>query len=78
VAKRKRSYKEQQEFAGIEAAIEKTEARKVELTDALASGELFKSDPAKARAFSEELASIDGQIEKLYARWQELSELLPM
>ncbi len=76
--RRKRSYREEQELGGIEKAIEETEARKAALTEALSSGEIFKTDPAQAKSMSEELAGIDGAIEKLFARWQELSELLPM
>ena len=76
--KRKRSYKEQQEWAAIEKTIESTETRKIELTEALADGAVFRADPAKAKAMSGELAGIDVKIETLYARWQELSELLPM
>jgi ATP-binding cassette subfamily F protein uup len=69
--KRKLSYKDQREFDGMEAAIQKAEARLAELTEASLSPE-FASQPAKLIELSAELAKQQSEVERLYARWAEL------
>ena len=76
-AKRKRSNKEEREFAGIEATIVVKETRREELAGLVLSPEVQK-DASKAKAVSQELTSLEREIEGLYARWQELSDLAPM
>ncbi len=76
--KKKRSYKEEQEFQGMEAAVQKAEARRDELRAALEDGSLFKSDTKKAEAMNKELTALDLEIERLYLRWQILSDLPAM
>ena len=76
--KRKRSYKEQQEFETIEATLQKKEARRTELEQLLSDGTLFRTDAALARKHTEEVAWLSMEIEKLYARWQELEEMAAM
>ena len=49
------------------------ETRRDELTQALSGPE--GSDPARARVLAEELAAVEAEVERLYARWQELEEL---
>ncbi len=67
---KKLSFKEQKEFAALEADIEKLEARKVELEAALSSGE---SDFAKIRAWNDEYQTLSADLDAKYARWEELS-----
>ncbi|MCC7074217.1 MAG: ABC-F family ATP-binding cassette domain-containing protein [Deltaproteobacteria bacterium] len=75
--KRKRSNKEERELVTMEEAILGREARKEELTTLLSSADTFKGDAQRARALTDELHDVDAEIQRLYARWQELSELLP-
>lgn len=77
-ARRKRAYKEEQELKAMEEKILTAEARKEELQATLNAGEVFRSDPSGARAMTEELARLEADIEEMYARWQELEQLLPM
>jgi ATP-binding cassette subfamily F protein uup len=74
VAKRKRSYKEEQEFQAMETTILARESRREDVRALLLDGSLFKSDGAKAAKLTEELHGLDQEIERLYARWAELSE----
>ncbi len=76
-AKRKRSNKEEREFAGIEATILLKETRREELAGLVQSPDVQK-DATKAKAVSHELSTLEREIESLYARWQELSDLAPM
>ena len=75
--KRKRSNKEERELATMESTILAREARKEELTKLLGSAETFRGDAQRAGALTDELHGVDDEIQRLYARWQELSELLP-
>jgi ATP-binding cassette subfamily F protein uup len=72
---RKRSYKEQREYEGIEEAVLSAESRREEVAAQIEDGSIFASDPAAGAALSEELSTLDAEIERLYARWQELEEL---
>lgn len=67
---KKLSFKEQKEFAALEADIETLEARKTELEAALSSGE---SDFAKIRAWNDEYQTLSADLDAKYARWDELS-----
>lgn len=67
---KKLSFKEQKEFAALEADIERLEARKTELEAALSSGE---SDFAKIRAWNDEYQSLSAALDAKYARWEELA-----
>ncbi len=75
--KRKRSFKEQREFDTIEAVIQASEAKREELQKQLVSGEIFKTDGKAATQMMKDVERLDAEIEKLYARWAELSELEP-
>jgi ATP-binding cassette subfamily F protein uup len=77
-AKRKRSYKEEQEFARMEDTILGRETRRDEVRAALEDPNIFKAEAAKAAKLTEELHALDAEIERLYARWAELSELQAM
>lgn len=67
---KKLSFKEQKEFAELEAAIEKLESRKSELETFLSSGE---SDFAKIRAWNDEYQNLSADLDAKYARWEELA-----
>ncbi|MBO4546336.1 MAG: ATP-binding cassette domain-containing protein, partial [Treponema sp.] len=67
---KKLSFKEQKEFAALEADIEKLEARKAELEAALSSGE---SDFAKIRAWNDEYQALAADLDAKYARWDQLT-----
>ena len=67
---KKLSFKEQKEFAALEADIENLEARKTELEAALSSGE---SDFSKIRAWNDEYQSLSAALDAKYARWDELA-----
>ena len=67
---KKLSFKEQKEFAALEADIEKLEARKAELEGLLSSGE---SDFAKIRAWNDEYQTLSADLDAKYARWDELA-----
>jgi ATP-binding cassette subfamily F protein uup len=78
VAKKKRSYKEEQEFLGMEALIADKESRREHLRSQLIDPEVFKADTKKSTAMAKELSALDVEIERLYARWQVLSDLPAM
>jgi ABC transport system ATP-binding/permease protein len=75
--KRKRSYKEEQEFKGIEAKIMTLETKRDELSTIVNDGAIFTTDPLKGAAMAEELASIEKTIAKTYERWEALAALDP-
>jgi ATP-binding cassette subfamily F protein uup len=74
VATKKFGYKEQREFSTIEQSIEAAEARVAELQNTL-------NDPATYRGQSDvpslvkQLDEARAEVERLYARWQELEAL---
>lgn len=69
--KKKLSYKEQQEFNGLETEIESLNSRKSELEGLITSGE---TDHEKLTAWSQEVEQIQDQIDEKEMRWLELSE----
>ncbi|MBF5044843.1 ABC-F family ATP-binding cassette domain-containing protein [Aggregicoccus sp. 17bor-14] len=70
----KLSYKDQRELDGMEAAIEAAEARKSELEAQLADPAVFSS-PSKVQELQQQLEPASREVERLYARWQELQNL---
>ena len=68
------SYKHQRELDGMEASIEAAEAKKAALEAKLALPEVF-SNAAEVAQVSLELEAATREVERLYARWQELTEL---
>jgi ATPase subunit of ABC transporter with duplicated ATPase domains len=75
--KRKRSYREERELANMEGTLMEKEARRDEVRALLESPDAYR-DADRARSLTAELAALDAEIEALYARWQELSDLAPM
>jgi len=69
------SWKDQRELAGMEAAILAAEERKGALEAALADPATYQKDGARVPALRAELAEAAGEVERLYARWQELEAL---
>ncbi|HSP78750.1 MAG TPA: ABC-F family ATP-binding cassette domain-containing protein, partial [Myxococcaceae bacterium] len=70
----KLSYKDQRELDGMEAAIEAAEARKTELEARLVDPSVY-SDGVKAAEVQRELEAASAEVDRLYARWQELQDL---
>ncbi len=69
---RKQSFKEKTELAGMEAAIQVAEARVAGLEAILADPSVYKSRSAEVPALVAELDGKRLEVERLYARWQEL------
>jgi ATP-binding cassette subfamily F protein uup len=67
------SYKERKELDGMEAAIEAAESAKTEAEAALADPAVY-ADAAKVPALSAALEAATVEVDRLYARWQELQE----
>ncbi len=73
--KTKRTFKEEKEFQGISAEIERLEEERAALHGELAEGQVFRNDRALIQAKLERLSALDSEIERLYARWQELMDI---
>jgi ATP-binding cassette subfamily F protein uup len=71
----KLTFKEQRELDGMEAAIEAAEARKVATEAALADPDTYVKTPQQVPALQAELAAALAEVDRLYARWQELQDL---
>jgi ATP-binding cassette subfamily F protein uup len=69
------SYKDQREFDGIEAAIEAAENKKSELEAKLADPTVF-TRASEVASLSAELEVATREVDRLYARWQELQSLV--
>lgn len=69
--KRKMTFKEQKEFESIENEIAELEEKKSELECKMSSGQKFDFE-----ALNREYAAVSGELEKKYARWEELACLL--
>jgi ATP-binding cassette subfamily F protein uup len=75
-AARKLTFKEKQELAGIEAAIATAEARVAELTATLNDPAVYKSRAAEVPGLVAGLDAAKAEVDRLYARWQELESLV--
>jgi ABC transport system ATP-binding/permease protein len=74
-APRRLTFAERQELEGIEAALETAEARAAELTATLNDQTVYRE---RSREVPELVAALDAaraEVERLYARWQELESL---
>ena len=69
------SFKEQRELEGMEAAILAAEGRKAELEAALSDPATYQRAGAGVSGLRDELDRVSGEVERLYARWQELEAL---
>jgi ATP-binding cassette subfamily F protein uup len=72
---RRLSFNEQRELEGMEAAILAAEERKAGLEAALADPETYRKDGAGVARLRAELDAAAADVERLYARWQELEAL---
>jgi ATP-binding cassette subfamily F protein uup len=69
------SFNEQRELDGIEAAIEAAEARKADVEAALSDPATYQKAGSGVAALRAELDEVSAEVERLYARWQELEAL---
>jgi ATP-binding cassette subfamily F protein uup len=71
----KLSFKEQRELEGMEEAVLRAEARKGALEAALADPATYRKDGGAVAGLRQELAQVTAEVDRLYARWQELDRL---
>jgi ATP-binding cassette subfamily F protein uup len=71
----KLSFKEQRELEGMEPAILAAESRKAELERALSDPATYREAGEGVAALRQELEAVSAEVERLYARWQELEGL---
>jgi ATP-binding cassette subfamily F protein uup len=74
-APRKRTFKERQELAGMEAAIEGAETRVKDLEATLSDPAVFKDRPTEVQTLVAALDAARAEVERLFARWQELEAI---
>jgi ATP-binding cassette subfamily F protein uup len=74
-APRKLTFKEARELEGIEDAISAAEARVQELEARLSDPAVFKDRGAEVNGMVAELDAARAEVERLFARWQELDAL---
>lgn len=72
---RKLSFKEQREFAGMEAAIHAAEARAAEIETALNDPNFYTTRAKEAPGLIAELEATKTEVARLYARWEELDRI---
>ncbi len=70
----KLSYKEQRELTELPLKIEKLEKEQKEIQELVSSSEFYQQAPDKVAETLEKLNKIGLELEKLYARWQELEK----
>jgi ATP-binding cassette subfamily F protein uup len=74
-AKRKLSYMQQREFDALPQKIEALENEIAQIEQALGDASLYVSDPARAAALADRLASAKDELDEAETRWLELSEV---
>ena len=74
-AARKLSFKEARELEAIEDTIATAEAQVATLEATLSDPGVFKDRPTEVQALIGELEAARGEVERLFARWQELDAL---
>ncbi len=72
---RKFTKSEQAELDSIPSEIERIDARKAEIADKLASPQTYKENPGYAESAKVELANLENESERIFARWEELETL---
>ena len=73
-AKATLSFKEIKEIEGLPTRIEQLEAEQAAVQGVLATGELYRTDPAGAKAAGEKFAATENALAAAYERWQLLEE----
>jgi ATP-binding cassette subfamily F protein uup len=71
----KLSFKEQRELEGIEPLIAAAEARKAAIEATLADPATYQKAGAAVAGLKVELKAAAAEVERLYARWQELEAI---
>jgi ATP-binding cassette subfamily F protein uup len=71
----KLGFKDQRELEGMEAAILAAEERKASLEAALGDPATYQSGGAAVAGMRADLEAVTAEVERLYARWQELEAL---
>jgi ATP-binding cassette subfamily F protein uup len=74
-APRKLTFKERAELAAMEASITAAEQRVAELEATLSDPSVFKDRPTEVQALIAALETARADVERLFARWQELDAL---
>ena len=72
---RKLGYREQQELAGMEAAILEAEEERARLEETLADPALYSERSEEVADITAAFAEAGREIERLYARWEELESI---
>lgn len=72
---RKLTYREQQELAGIEAAIVEAESARDALSSELTNPALYAETPERVQSTREAFEAAERRVEELYERWAELEEI---
>ncbi|HET7785363.1 MAG TPA: ABC-F family ATP-binding cassette domain-containing protein [Myxococcales bacterium] len=72
----KLTFKEQRELESMEALIEAAEARRQEAERALADPRTYGETPQQVPALQRQLDESAAEVDRLYARWQHLQDLL--
>jgi ATP-binding cassette subfamily F protein uup len=75
-AKRRLSYKEQQEHAALPASIEVLEAEIAELHQAMSQAEFYQQPSAEIIRQQDRLKSLQSRLAEAYRRWEELEQRL--
>jgi ATP-binding cassette subfamily F protein uup len=74
--KSKLSFKETKELEELPQKIEKMEKEKEQLVELLNSADLYKTNnPSRVLDVNNQLAALEANLEKAYARWDELEEM---
>lgn len=73
--KTRRSFKEEREYLAIEGQIEALEEERKALHEELAHPDFYRRDAQQVQQKNDRLEVLDQEIERAYARWQELSLL---
>jgi ATP-binding cassette subfamily F protein uup len=66
------SYKETKELEALPSRIEKLEAEQAQLSGLLGDGELYRTDPDRAKAVQVRFPEIERELAEAYARWEAL------
>ncbi|HEX5063328.1 MAG TPA: ATP-binding cassette domain-containing protein [Kofleriaceae bacterium] len=72
---RKLTFKERHELAGMEAAITAAETKVTELEATLSDPSVFKDRPTEVQTLVGDLDAARAEVERLFARWQELEAI---
>jgi ATP-binding cassette subfamily F protein uup len=70
----KLSYKDQRELEAMEGLVEAAESRKAAAEAGLNDPEIYVKDPKRFTQLQKELDEASAQVDRLYARWQQLQD----